>query len=143
MRVDRGEGEDAAHLAFVGHAAVGGDSRANWPRRMRDLKPNQALTPAERAEMRPEMEPASPSSRRRLASSSATAGRYPITYSKDYISTLLPNIQDTRMVAYVLQYDAMFRTVGRPQRRGRRDLPRPGQQRQVPVGDEPTLVASW
>jgi hypothetical protein len=35
-------------------------------------------------------------------------GRFPVTYSDDYNSTLIPNHQDTRLVGNVLRYDAFL-----------------------------------
>jgi hypothetical protein len=36
-------------------------------------------------------------------------GRFPIKYSPDFISTLMPNQQDARQSMHLLQHDAMFR----------------------------------
>ncbi len=76
---------------------------------LRHLKPNEELTPADRSAMREEMERAAPALQlaRRLADQ--PRGRFPIVYSRNYVSTMLPNIQDARDTARMLQYDAMFR----------------------------------
>jgi hypothetical protein len=76
---------------------------------LRGLKPNQTLSPAERAEMRPEMERAAIAIQEARKLVDYPRGRFPIVYSKDFISTLLPNIQDARSVANVLSNDALFR----------------------------------
>jgi hypothetical protein len=89
--------------------SVGGDSEGELAAALRDLKPNQRLTSAERAEMRPEMERVAPAIREARKLQDMPRGRFPIIYTKNYISTLLPNIQDARSVANVLHYDAMFR----------------------------------
>ena len=76
-----------------------------------NLKPNEALTPAELEAMSREMKrdtaPDAIEEARKLADQ--PRGRYPITYSKDYISTVMPSIQSTREVAQMLSYDALFR----------------------------------
>ena len=36
-------------------------------------------------------------------------GRYPITYSKDAVNTLLPHAQRNRTIAHLLSYDALRR----------------------------------
>jgi hypothetical protein len=76
---------------------------------LRELKPNQALTPAERGEMRPEMERGALAIQEARKLVNYPRGRFPIVFSKDFISTLLPNIQDARGVANVLSHDALFR----------------------------------
>jgi hypothetical protein len=86
-----------------------GASESSMVAALRDLKPNQALSPAERGEMREEMERAAAATQEARKLVDFPRGRYPIVYSKNYISTLLPHIQHARSVAYVLQNDALFR----------------------------------
>jgi hypothetical protein len=76
---------------------------------LQHLKPNEALTPTERAEMRPEIERAARAIQEARKLVDYPRGRFPIAYSKDFISTLLPNVQDARSVANVLSNDALFR----------------------------------
>ena len=37
-------------------------------------------------------------------------GRYPVKWTKDYVSTLLPHVQEARSVAQLLDYDARLKT---------------------------------
>jgi len=73
------------------------------------LGPNEALTPRERSAMRPEMERAAVAIQEARKLIDYSRGRYPITYSRDYISTILVHIQDARETAQLLQNDALFR----------------------------------
>ncbi len=76
---------------------------------LRELKPNEALTPRERSAMRGEMERAAAAIQEARKLADRPRGRFQIAYSRDYISTLMPNIQDARQTAQVLSYDALFR----------------------------------
>ncbi len=76
---------------------------------LRTLKPNQALTPEELREMRPELDRAADAAKEARKLADMPRGRFPITYSKNYISTLIPNIQDARGTANVLGYDVLYR----------------------------------
>jgi hypothetical protein len=89
---------------------AGLEAHANLAEVLRDLKPNEALTPAERTAMRPEMQRAAASIQAARKLADQPRGRYAITYSNDFISTMLPNIQGSREVAQMLQYDALFRS---------------------------------
>jgi hypothetical protein len=86
-----------------------GEPEGGFTATLQNLKPNQALSAAERGEMRQEMERAAAATQEARKLVDYRGGRYPIVYTKNFISTLLPNIQDARGVAYVLQYDAQFR----------------------------------
>ena len=76
---------------------------------------------------------------RRVSSSICPRGRYPIVYSKNYISTLLPHIQHARSVAYVLQNDALFRA--RPTTSTAPLTPAALVNNARSIGDEPMLIA--
>src|SRR5262249_18248364 len=66
--------------------------------------------------------------------------RYPITYSRDYVSTLLPHVQDARIMGNFLVYDALllaqFQKVDEALRSCRAIL-NCGRS----IGDEPTLIS--
>jgi hypothetical protein len=85
------------------------DSASALDRILRELRPNEALRPADRSAMREEMERAAPAIQEARRLVGQPRGRFPIVYSKNYISTLMPNIQDARQTARLLQYDALFR----------------------------------
>jgi hypothetical protein len=87
----------------------GVEGGADLAEALQRLKPNEALTPADRAVMRAEMERAADAIQEARKLIDQPRGRYPITYSQDYIGTMLPGIQDCREVARLLQYDALFR----------------------------------
>jgi hypothetical protein len=76
---------------------------------LQNLKPNQSLTAAELALMAPEMKNAAEAIQIARQLIDQPRGRYAITYTKDYIGTLLRGIQEAREVAAMLQYDARFR----------------------------------
>jgi hypothetical protein len=68
------------------------------------------------------------------------AGRYPITYSPDFISTLLPHTQDARVIADLLAKDAMLRSQDKDADSALascRGVLNSGRS----VGDEPTLIS--
>ncbi len=89
--------------------SAGGDNEGDLAQALRDLKPNQRLTNDELCEMYSELDRAGDAIAEARKLADYPRGRFPVTYAKDFISTLLPNIQDARSVAYVLQYDAMYR----------------------------------
>jgi len=76
---------------------------------MRDLKPNEAMPNGARAGMRSEMERGAAAIQEARKLIDRPRGRFPIVYSKDYISTTLTGLQDARMAAQLLSYDARFR----------------------------------
>ncbi len=122
---ERGEIPDAENGALV-VIAVKARKPPNWPAWdvtpssveienginlddvLRDLKPNEHLRPRERDAMRPEMERAAPALQEARRLIDFRRGRFPIAYSRDFISTLLPNIQEARETAHLLQNDALF-----------------------------------
>jgi hypothetical protein len=77
------------------------------------LAPPQLLAAPQAAALERELKPVAPAlaAARRLAD--LPEGRYPITYTPDYITTLIPHQQDARVVATLLKYDAMRRAQDR------------------------------
>jgi hypothetical protein len=67
-------------------------------------------------------------------------GRFPVTYTKDFIGTLLPHIQDTRTVANLLVVDARLRAHDQDLE-GALLACRCLMQAQRAIGDEPTAVS--
>ncbi len=59
--------------------------------------------------MRPEMARAAAAIQEARKLIDRPRGRFPVVYSKDYISTKLTGLQDARMAAQLLSYDARFR----------------------------------
>jgi hypothetical protein len=107
---------------------------------MRDWKPNEALPDWARDSMRPEMELVADAIGEARKLADQPRGRYPITYSKDYISTLMPSIQDAREVAHLLSYDALFRAQS-GDLDGALVSCRALINNARSIGDEPTLIA--
>ncbi|HEX5270127.1 MAG TPA: hypothetical protein VFW33_06570, partial [Gemmataceae bacterium] len=91
--------------------SIGGESEGPLAAALQALKPNQTLSDEELCEVSAELDRAADALEEARKLAGMPRGRFNITYSKDFISTLLPNIQDARGVAYVLQYDAMFRAM--------------------------------
>jgi hypothetical protein len=107
---------------------------------MRDLKPNEALPDWARDVMRPEMELADGAIREARKLADQPRGRFAITYSKDYISTLMTGIQDARGTASLLNYDAWFRAKS-GDLEGALISCRALVNTARSIGDEPTLIA--
>jgi hypothetical protein len=107
---------------------------------LRDLRPNEALTPAELAEMREEMARADAAivEARKLADK--PRGRFPIAYTRDYVSTVFPLIQDARGVAYLLSLDALHRAQS-GDRDGALVSCRAIVNNARAIGDEPNMIA--
>jgi hypothetical protein len=76
---------------------------------LQELKPNQLLTPAELGEMGEEIKRAADAIVEARKLVDQPRGRFPIVYTKDWITTMLPTVQDCRTTAYVLSYDAQHR----------------------------------
>jgi hypothetical protein len=77
---------------------------------LQHLKPNEALTPDELALMGTEIENAAAAITEARKLVNQPRGRFAITYTRDYIGTMLPGIQDAREVAQLLNYDALYRS---------------------------------
>jgi hypothetical protein len=73
------------------------------------LEHQRQLNPEQVAALRKEMKRASPALAEARKLIELTEGRYPITYSPDFVSTLIPHTQDARQVASLLAFDALLR----------------------------------
>jgi hypothetical protein len=74
-----------------------------------ELRPPVQLSLAQTERIRAELIRAADALQAARSLADQPRGRHAVTYSKDWISTLLPTVQDTRMVAYPLQFDVMVR----------------------------------
>jgi hypothetical protein len=74
-----------------------------------DLEPQQQLNKDQIEALRAELKRAEPALAQARKIAGLPQGRYPITYSPDWISTLLPYTQDAREIASVLGYDVLLR----------------------------------
>jgi hypothetical protein len=74
-----------------------------------ELEPERQLTPAQVTILREELKKAAAALAEARKLADRPAGRYPITYSPDFIGTLLPDIQNTRTVGNLLAYDVLLR----------------------------------
>jgi hypothetical protein len=106
-----------------------------------DLKPNEVLNEKERAAVRAEVERAADAITEARKLADQPRGRFAITYSKDFISTLMTGVQDAREAAHLLSYDALSRAQDGDLRGAAvscRALVNAGRA----IGDEPTLIAA-
>ena len=105
-----------------------------------NLEPQRQLNDEQTAALRKEMKRASPALVEARKLVDMTEGRYPITYSADFISTLIPHTQDARGIARLLSCDAHLRAQeldadgALASCRGALDAGRS-------VGDEPLLIS--
>jgi hypothetical protein len=74
-----------------------------------ELDPPQQLNEQQLAALRAEMKRAATALAEARKLKDYPEGRYPITYSADFITTLTPHLQEARMVAYLLQFDVLLR----------------------------------
>jgi hypothetical protein len=74
------------------------------------LEPQRQLSKEQMDALRTEMERASLAVPKARKLADMPEGRYPITYSEDFIGTLLPYAQDAREVAKLMAFDAMLRS---------------------------------
>jgi hypothetical protein len=83
--------------------------RAALQESFQDLQPQRQLSTEQTAALRAELTKAAAAvaDARKLAD--LPQGRYSITYSPDWIATLIPHVQDAREVARLLEYDADLR----------------------------------
>jgi hypothetical protein len=75
----------------------------------RDLEPQRQLNEEQATALRREMSRAAAALAEARKLVDLTEGRYPIAYSPDFISTLIPHTQDARLIANLLAYDAVLR----------------------------------
>jgi hypothetical protein len=72
------------------------------------LTPPEQMNQEEITALRQEMQRAAPALAEARKIIALTRGRYPITYSSDFISTLIPHTQDARAIANLLALDAQL-----------------------------------
>jgi hypothetical protein len=75
----------------------------------RDLEPERQLDEEQATALRQEMSRAAAALAEASKLVDRTEGRYPITYSPDFVSTLIPHTQDARLIAELLANDALLR----------------------------------
>ena len=105
------------------------------------LKPPELLDQVQAKVLRKELERAKNSLEEVYKIAGKPRGRYPIAYTKDYIGTLLPHTQNTRLLANLLTYDAILRAQDQDME-GTCKACRCLIYCQRAIGDEPTFV-SW
>jgi hypothetical protein len=74
-----------------------------------DLEPQRQLNEEQATALRDEVRRAAAALAEASKLVGRTEGRYPITYSPDFISTLIPHTQDARLIADLLGYDTVLR----------------------------------
>jgi hypothetical protein len=74
-----------------------------------DLEPQRQLSQVQITALRVEMERAKAARDEARKLAYLTEGRYPITYSDDWIGTLMPHLQGTREIANLLAWDVVLR----------------------------------
>jgi hypothetical protein len=74
-----------------------------------DLRPCVQLDGRQTAVLREELQRAEKAVTTARQVANLAHGRYPIHYTKDFISTLLPHVQDTRIMGILLDYDVLLR----------------------------------
>ncbi len=85
------------------------EERQKFTEAMQELKPPARFTKEQAARIRAEMARAADALALARSVVKQPRGRHPVTWSKDWIGTLLPTVQDTRQVAYLLKLDAQMR----------------------------------
>jgi hypothetical protein len=83
--------------------------RRNLAEGFHDLEPQWRLNEEQVAALRNEVSRAAAALAEARKLVDRTEGRYPITYSPDFISTLIPHTQDARLIADLLANDAVLR----------------------------------
>jgi hypothetical protein len=74
-----------------------------------ELEPQRQLNEEQIAALRTELKNAAAALAQARKLADLPEGRYPITYSPDFIGTLVPHVQDARAIASLLAYDALLR----------------------------------
>jgi hypothetical protein len=85
------------------------EKRRDLEESFRDLEPQRQLNEEQTTALRHEMSRAAAALVEARKMVDRTEGRYSITYSPDFISTLIPHTQDARLIAAMLAYDAVLR----------------------------------
>jgi hypothetical protein len=85
------------------------DDARDFDSKLASLKPPELLDQVQAKMLRKEVDRAKKSLQELYKIADKPRGRYPITYTKDYIGTLLPHTQNTRWLANLLAYDAILR----------------------------------
>jgi hypothetical protein len=74
-----------------------------------ELEPQRQLNEEQITALRTELKNAAAALVQARKLADLPEGRYPVTYSPDFISTLIPHVQDAREIASLMAYDAMLR----------------------------------
>jgi hypothetical protein len=75
----------------------------------RELEPQRQINEEQIAALRAELKNAAAALAQARQLADLPEGRYPVTYSVDFIGTLIPHVQDAREIANLLAYDALLR----------------------------------
>jgi hypothetical protein len=105
-----------------------------------DLPPQQQLSAAQLAALRAEMKKAAAAVAIARQLKDDPEGRYPITYSADWIGTLLPHAEKARTITQVLHWDALLQAQ-EGDADGALDSCRAILNAGRSIGDEPVLVS--
>jgi hypothetical protein len=85
------------------------DQPKSWDMRLDESSPEEELEPDIYWELRNELKGIQPLLKQARGLANMKDGRFPITYSPDFIGTLLPYTQGTREVGYLLRKDLLVR----------------------------------
>src|SRR5262249_32651780 len=85
------------------------EKRAALQESFNELAPQRQLSAEQITALRAELKKAAAALADARKLTDLPEGRYPITYSPDWIGTLLPHVQDAREVAHLLECDADLR----------------------------------
>lgn len=116
------------------------EKRAALETSFAELEPQRQLNEEQIEILRAELERASRALAKARTLADKSEGRYPITYSADFISTLLPDIQNTREVGALLSNDVLLQAQEKHSDRALascRAILNAGRS----IGDEPTMTS--
>jgi hypothetical protein len=78
-----------------------------------ELEPQRQLSDEQITALRTELQKAEAALVQARKLADLPEGRYPVTYSPDFIGTLVPHVQDAREIANLMAYDALLRAQDR------------------------------
>jgi hypothetical protein len=96
-------------LGYTGPDPDGDDKRKALEKSFMELVPQRQLNEEQTAALRTELKRAAAALAEARKLKDYPEGRYPITYSADFVTTPLPHVQEARMVVYLLQFDVLLR----------------------------------
>jgi hypothetical protein len=121
------------------NSMLAGNQRKHWSDRLSESGPDAELEPDIYAEIRAEVKGFEPLVNEARGLARLKDGRYPITYSQDFIGTLV-QCQDTREVVYWLQKDLLIR-LREKDSDGALECAQASAVVARSIGDEPVLVS--